>query len=313
MKKLLFIIMLLAFPSFAPFPAHAQEQDSQIFVTPGSQFQNNAATISKILKKRSLAQSKKIDITNVEVSLVHYHYMEPDQFGILMKLANSVSGCFDLSPMEYEASFIDDNYMDIKVKGFRRTIVETQNVAYDCDQKSQVVSGLIVVSAKDLEERKIKQIRFSNGTTRDRYDVTILPDSIHLIPDSMVAFKAVGLAGPDNNKLIHYFKDKKIVALHVPMARSGEDIAQSVRNLAYKNALTPIFEQDGLDTSTENGGENNVFYFRDPNGKTLERIGDDGYSDFGSVQVLRPYDGPQGRTGLPVPLKVFVTRPGTTL
>lgn len=306
MPKLLLIA--LSFLVFAA-PAKAQEMDSQIFVPPGATFQNNAADVSRILKERSLAKSSKIEIKNVEVSLVHYHYMDPDQFGIMMKLANSVSGCFNLSPMEYEASFIDDYYMDIKVKDFRRTPVKTKDVAYDCDQKSKVVSALVVVSAKDLEKKQIRQIRFSNGNTRDAYNVTIQPDSIQLEPESMAAFKAVGLAGPDKNRLIHYFSGKALVALHVPMANKGEDVAQSVRNLAYKRALQPVFEQEGLDTS----GKNGIFYFMDPNGGILDQLNDNGYTELGSIQVLRPYDGPNGRTGLPVALKVFATRPGTTL
>ena len=306
MKNVLFIIVILLAFSIR---AYAQEQDSQVFVTPGSSFQNNAEAISRILKERSLAKSDKIEIKNVEVSLVHHHYMEPDQFGIMMKLANSVSGCFELSPMEYEASFIDNNYMDIKVKDFRRKPTKTKNVSYDCDQKSKVVSGLVVVSARDLEKKKIRQIRFSNGKTRDRYNVTLLQDSIQLKPESMVAFKAVGLTGPDKNKLVHYYSGKGMIALHVPMAHNGEDIAQLVRDIAYKSALTPIFEQDGLDTS----GKNNVFYFMDLSGRTLDQLNEDGHTELGSIQVVRPYDGPNGRAGIPVPLRVFATRPGTTL
>ncbi|HPF78056.1 MAG TPA: hypothetical protein PLF01_02080 [Alphaproteobacteria bacterium] len=307
MKKLLLTALAL-FVFYTPAMAQ-DDMDDQIFVPPGTTFQNHAADVNRQLKKQSLEKSDKIEVGNIQVSLVHYHYMDPDQFGIMMKLANSSSGCFELSPLEYEASFIDDNYMDIKVKDYRRKVTKTENPTFDCDQKSKVVSALVVVSAKDLEKRGVKQIRFSNGKVQDRYDVTLLPDSVVLVPDSMIAFKAQGLTGPDKNKLVYYFSGKALVAVQVPMADKDEDIAQSVRNLAYRNALQPVFEQEGLDTS----GKNNVFYFMDPNGRTLDSLNEDGYAELGTIQVLRPYVGPEGRQGLPVALKVFVTRPGTTL
>lgn len=307
MKKILLIALSSAcFILPSSMSAHA---DSQVFVTPGSTFANDAAATVKKLKEQSLAKSGKIKVGNVNISLVHHHYMEPDQFGILMKIANSVSGCFKLSPLEYEATFIDGNYMDIEVKSFRRTAVKTKNVAYDCNVGSKVVSGLIVVSAKDLKKRKIREIRFSNGTTRDSYKVKILDDSIQLKPESMVAFKAKGLVGADKDRLIHYFSGKGLVALHIPMARKGEDIAQTIRTFAYQHALTPVFEQGGIDTS----GKNNVFYFMDPSGNTLNRLNDDGYAELGEIQTSRPYNGSQGRSSLPIPLKVFATRPGTDL
>lgn len=307
MKHILLIILMTLV--FIP-AAKAQDADgSQIFVLPGSLHQNNAAQINQALKQQSFEKTNKQAVGNVQISLVHYHYMDPDQFGILMKLANSSTGCFGLSPLEYEANFIDDNYMDIKIKNFRRKVVKTENPEFDCDQKSKVVSGLIVISAEELKKRGVREIRFDNGNVRDAYLVTVLEDSVVLQPDSMVAFKAQGLTGPDKNRLVHYFSGKAMIAVHVPMANKGEDIAQRVRNLAYKNALTPIFEQEGLDTS----GENNVFYFMDPQGRTLDRLNTDGYTELGTIQVVRPYIGPNGTQGLPTPLKVFATRPGTTL
>lgn len=288
----------------------AQDADgSQLFVPPGSLYENNAARVIQEQRKASFGKTDKIAVKNVQVSLVHHHYMEPEQFGIMMKTANQVSGCFDISPLEYEASFIEGNYMDIKVKDFRRNVVKTKDVAFDCDQKSKVVSGLVVVSANDLKEKGVRQIRFNNGSTTDNYDVTIKQDSIVLKPESMIAFKAIGLSGPDKDRLVHYFNGKTIVALHIPMARDSDDITQAVRNLAYKRALTPVFEQEGLDTS----GADNIYYFMDPTGRALDTLADETYTELGTIQAMRPYDGPQGRQGLPVPLKVFMTRPGTTL
>lgn len=307
MKTLLFT--LIVFLSILTPAAAQNEADSQIFITPGSGYTNQGNAIRQALRRQSQQANNKISVGTVEVSLVHYHYMEPDQFGIMMKAPNALSGCFDISPLEYEASFVEGHFMDIKVKDFRRTPSKTKDVAFDCDQKTKVISGLVVVSAKDLQKRGVRQIRFSSGRNRDAYDVVYRSDSIQLIPDSQISFKAVGLVGADKNKLVHYFGGKNIVALHVPMAAKGDDIAQSVRTLAHQNALQPIFEQEGLDTS----GTDNIYFFTDPKGAMLSGLNEDGYSEIGSIQVPRAYNGPQGRQGTMAPLKVFVTRPGTKL
>ena len=283
--------------------------ESNVFLPPGTDYENKAAILNRILKEESFEKNNKIEVNKVYMSLVHYNYMEPDQFGILMKTPNSETGCFEITPIEYEASFIDNNYMDIKIKDYRRTKVKTQDVTFDCDQKSKVVTGLVVVSASELQKRGIRQIRFSNGEFRDHYDVIFLPDSIRLKPQSMIGFKAEELVGPNKDYMVYYFSDKALVAVHVPMAQDGEDISQKVRNLAYRSALQPVFEQEGLETS----GEGNVFYFMDPTGQSLNNLNEDGYVELGSIQVLRPYVGTKGREGIPISLKVFLTRPGTTL
>lgn len=303
-----FILTIYALLLFIPSAMAEDVMEDQIFIAPGTLYENKGHSIRKRLRKESLERASKIDIKTVEVSLVHHHYMEPDQFGIMLKVPRVVSGCFDISPMEYEVSFINGNFMDIHVKEFRRTPVKTKNVEYDCDLQNKAVTGLIILSAEELKKREVRQIRFSNGETRDNYNIKILPDSIQLKPESMVAFKAK-LQGPDKDKLVHYFSGKTLVALHVPMAHENEDIAQAVRDLAYKSALTPVFEKEGLDTS----GKGHTFYFMDPHGRALDLLNKDGYAEFGYIHIVRPYDGTQGRSGIAVPLKVFVSRPGTTL
>lgn len=304
------LLSLFSLLFLLPAPTHAQDKaDGQIFTPPGTNFVNKAAKVNEILKQRSMTKNNKIGVNEVQISLVHHHYMEPDQFGIMMSLADATSGCFELSPLEYEASFIEGNFMDIKVKEYRRTMTKTKDVAFDCNQKIQTVNGLVVISAEDLKTRGIRQIRFSNGNVRDSYNVKILNDRIEITPESMAAFKAKGLSGENKDRLVHYFNGNGIVALHVPMAAQGDDVAQAVRDLAYKRALTPIFEQEGLNTSNND----NIFYFEDPNNRVLEKLNADGYVELGSIPVIRPYDGGNGRQALPVPLKVFATRVGTTL
>ncbi len=330
MKKL--ILLILSF--YIALPAQAQETqtyipkgtnwdnqatgyteqsiqgvEEQTYIPKGINWENKAADVSRYLKSQSLSRANKMPAGIVNVSIVHPDYLEPTQFGLLMTKANSFTGCHEYSSLEYEAKYIEHHYMDINVNHFRRTLKETQNPEFDCNTKSKIISGLIIFNADDLRKKNIRQIRFSNGTSRDSYDVILTEDSIRLVPQSMIAFKAQDLKGPDQNYLEYNFADKSLITLQVPMAKNGEDVAQAVRNLAYKSALDPVFERNGLDTS----GENHVFYFTDPSGKTLEQIGTEGYTEFGTIHVKRPYDGPNGRVGLPVPLKVFLARPNVTL
>jgi cytochrome c1 len=306
-NRLLFLTATLLLTSL---PALAQSKpESQIFMPPGTNYENRGAKTIQILREQSLQKEKKFPINTVEVSLVHYHYMEPDQFGIMVKVPRTVTGCFDLSPMEYELKFVNNMYMDIDVKEFRRTPVKTQDVTFDCDQKSKAVSGLIVLSAKDLQTRGINQIRFGNGNVRDNYNIEFTPESIHLTPESMVAFKAQNLTGVDKDKMVYYFASNTIVSLQVPMAEESDDVAQAVRDIAYKSALTPIFESPSLDTT----GKDHIYYFNDPHGKILAMLETEDYAEFGTINAARPYDGPEGRQTIPVPLKVFVSRPGTKL
>ena len=327
MKKLAFFLILLSF--HVTLPAHAQEQqtyvpkgtnwenpthgqtgtEQQTYVPIGTNWENTAAETSKRLKQRSLKGGNAISAGVVNISIIHPNYLESNQFGLLLTKANSFSGCHEYSPLEYDASYIENYYMDINVKHYRRNVKETQNPEFDCDTKSKVISGLIILNVDDLKRKNVRQIRFGNGQSRDTYNVSITENSVRLTPESMVAFKAQNLQGPDNTYIEYHFTDSKLLTLQVPMAQQGEDIIQSVRNLAYSKALEPVFERDGLDTS----GQNNVFYFTDPEGKTLEQLGPEGYTEFGTISVNRRYDGPNGRVGMPTPLKVFLTRPNVTL
>jgi hypothetical protein len=237
----------------------------------------------------------------VEVSITHPNYMEADQFGILMKVPNAVSGCYDVSSLEFETSFIEGNYMDIKVKGYKRTPVKTQYVAFDCDVGTKVISAMIPISANDLRNRGIRQIRFNNGNIEDSYDVKVSDTSITLTPERSAAFKP---KGAQDGFLIHSFGGAGLVALHVPMANKGDDLQQIISNFAHKNALSP---------AENKSPENNVFYFMDESGKTLSKLSEVGYIELGTISILRPYNEGLGLQRLPSPLKVFATRPGTTL
>lgn len=240
-----------------------------------------------------------IAVRRADVSLTHNHMMEPDQFGIVIKTPHAASGCYEISGLDYSTSFIEGNFMDIKVNGFRREPMKGVNPSYECNKGNKVVSGMVVTSAEDLRTRGIRQVRISNGNVEDTYDVILSENSVELKPDRVFVFR------PTSKTLSYNFSGKGIVALHVPMAQNGDDLEQAVRNFAYKRALT-------TDAQDEDPNDN-VFFFMDQNGSTLDKLGDQNFVELGTITVSRPYDGPEGRQAIAVPLKVFATRPETTL
>jgi len=127
------------FSSFAALSASAQE--SQTFVPPGSTWENKAEQRIKILNQQSLKQKGGVVPQELQMSIVHYDYMESDQFGILMKTPETVTGCFDISPIGYEATFVGDLYMDINVTSYNVTPIKTQNVQYACNQGYRAATG----------------------------------------------------------------------------------------------------------------------------------------------------------------------------
>lgn len=309
MKKyiLFFALTVLLCPISS---AMAQDPaESHIFMMPGTDFENHGENVREYLKRKSFETTDRMPVGVIYTSIVHPEFLEPHQFGLLFQKANSETGCFNYTPIQYEASYIEHYYMDINLKYYRRGRTDTQDPTFDCDQKSKVVSGMIVLNAKELADKKIRQIRLGNGNVRDPYDVTVTADRVRLTPQSMIAFKAVGLTGPDKRYLEYHFADKTLLTLQVPMAQNSEDITDAIHALGKQQSLVPVIERDGLDTS----GENKVFYFTDPNGTTLDQMGENGYVEFGAITVTRPYDTAQGRVGTPVTLKVFATKPDVRL
>ena len=96
-----------------------------------------------------------------------------------------------------------------------------------------------------------------------------------------------------------------MVALHVPMAQKSEDVTDAVRTLALQNAL--------ISDAPDDNPSDHTFFFTDPSGMTTGQLGDNGHVELGTIPVMRPYDGPNGRQMIAIPLKVFATHPETTL
>ena len=310
-----YILFAMRFTVFAlllcllSLPALAQEKESYVFVPPGTNFKNETADYVRDLQRKSLQENGFIKPTLIEVSLVHYTYMDPDQFGILMTVPDVVSGCWDISPLQYEANFIDPYYLDVKVKDYQRKVIETSNVQSGCPAGNKMATALLVLSKSDLEKRQIRQIRFTSGFSADYYDLIYGNNTLQLKPQSMVVFKAKNLEGAMKDRMGISFDGTGRVALHVPMATKDDNVAAAVRQFALRNALTP--DADNAMSYSASGSP--VFYYYDVTGRILGQVGDDGYAPVGTITAARPYDGPTGRTQIGVPLQVFATRPGTNL
>ncbi len=296
----LILIILLAAPVFA--------QEQNIFA-PGTSFKNETADTIRRLQRESLEDQGFIKPEVIELSFVRPSYMEGTQFGILMAVPDVVSGCWDVSALEYETSFIEQYYMDVKVKDYKRTPIEVENVQFECPTQNKMTTALIPLDAQDLKNRQVRQIRFTSGFVADYYDIRHLENGISLVPQSMVIFRAKTLTGPKKDQMRLDFGKGGLVTLHVPMAKRGDDVAQALRNFAYKHLLTaspdmsPSVRRDGSVSMT----------FEDQTGRVAARIGEDGYDLMGEILVPRPFDGPQGRGLTNVPLHVYVTEAGKQL
>lgn len=322
MRLLILLICTIIFPSpvlaqgnqtYLPPGTNYSSQSSeggQTFLPPGTNYSNDAALIDRINRKSTNIKDPDIQkVTEVLLEFVREDYMEDKQFGIRMKIPENMTGCFEFSPLEYEASFIESTYMDIKVKNFRRKPIDTKNASYDCDKRNKAVSTMVITSADELERRRIQKIRFSNGQKTDYYQVRLYDDYIQLIPESMVIFKFPNISKGAEPKVTHHFRGEDvIIALHVPMAKENDNISDAVRQMAYKQALIPVSSVDGIRISSPN-----VFLFKDSNGSFLDGLNKDGYKEVGTIQVMRPYLSDRGLARTPVDLKVFATKPTTRL
>ncbi len=304
-------IFILCILSFTPL-SHAadSEAESQTYDPSYTGQRNEAADKIREMQKQSQVEKGFIKPTTVQISLVHYPYMEEDQFGLQMSVPDMVSGCYNFSPLEYEAKFVEPYYLDIRVKQYRRIAPEGVNAAAKCTQNNKMSTALMVLDKKDLQGRGTQKIRFSADAGADTYEINLSDERLELIPESMVVFKAANLAGPLKDRLIHAFSSSSLVTLQVPMANPGEDLTPYVVNFAQTMGLSPA---PGENLVSWGGNGYATYYFYDKGGNTLSRIGPDGYAEIGVISVNRPYDGPQGRTKTAVDLSVFATRPGTQL
>lgn len=310
MKRLIALTLLALV--FAP-PAFAQDEGSPEAMTYDPTFTgtpNAAADYIRGLQKQSLADKGFIKPQAVQVSVVHYPFMQEDQFGIQMAVPDMISGCYTLTPLEYEANFVEPHFLDIKVKKYRRVAPEGTAAMQKCDKQNKMATALMVLSKKDLQEKGTQEIRFSTEVASDNYKIILTETELQLVPRSMVIFKAKPLTGPLKDRLVYSFSNSKMVTLQVPMSAAGEDLSEEVLSLAHSRGLAPV-APDQKPSWNENGRAS--YYFYDNGGLVTSRIQPDGYTQLGTIEVSRPMDGAEGRTETLVPLTVFATRPGTQL
>lgn len=309
LTKTLFLALFLLLPTL---PALAQDDgnlpEMMTYDPTFSGGLNQEAEKIRDMQRQSLGDKGYITPMAVNVSIVHPSYMDENQFGILMAVPDVMSGCYTLTPLEYEAKFTQPDSLNIRVKHYRRLAPEGANTK--CDTRNKMATALMVLDKKDLLERGTKEINFSTEAARDTYRLVLSDNRLELIPQSMMAFKAPGLTGELKDRLVYTFTSNKMVALQVPMAKSGEDLSEELQNFARTRALKPA-DADAPTSWAGNGTA--TYYFYDDAGHVVAQIGEKGYAELGKITVSRPYDGPDGRTEAPVTLSVFATRPGTQL
>ncbi len=290
-------------------PAMAQDgtPEMQTFDPTGSGA-NKTGEYIRDLQARSQVDKGFIKPQTVHVSIVHEPYMDGDQFGLQMAVPDVESGCYKLTPLEYEANFIDPYFLDIKVKRYRRIAPEGASSATQCDRQNKMSTAMMVLSKADLLSRGTKEIRFSTEAAIDTYKINLSDASLELVPQSMVVFKPSQFGGELKDRIVYNFTGDNVVALHVPMAQAGDEIGNELLKFAGMNALSPTGNTPG-----RSGTGAPILYFHDQSGGIQSQIGPDGYGEVGTITVARPYDGANGRVWTPVTLSVFATRPGTQL
>lgn len=297
MVRFLFLFLFISF-----VPVSALAEGSQVFIPPGSNFENEALKIIEQNRLANMRNERATIPTQIFLELVQPDYLEDGQFGILMKTKDIAAGCYELSPIGYDATFIDNNYLDIKVNAYKTILKETQNVTYDCDQTYKTATGLIVLNTDDLKNRNIREIRFSNGGVRDTYFIELTEGSVTLRPDTTISFKTAYSGSQPS--LTHYFGTKGLIALQVPMAYDDDQVESAVRDMAARYAFNPINDPTTINQSLKK----NIFYFSDNNGRAGGMLNEDGYAILGEIGVARHYVGENGLEERSIPLKVFVTR-----
>ena len=311
MTRLLTFILLSLFLAL-PLTAAAQDDGSPEVFTydpTGTGSVNSTAEHIRQMKQQSQVDKGYIKPQVVHVSIIHPDYLEADQFALQMAVPDVVSGCYELTPLEYEANFIDPYFLDIKVKRYRRIAPEGAAATSACNRQNRQSTGMMVLSKADLLKRGTQEIRFSTEAGTDIYRIQLNDALLELVPESMVIFKAQNMGGELKDRIVYNFTGDRMVSLQVPMARPGDNIHGPLLQFATQRAMTPATNQ----TPAPSGQNAPVYYFYDEGGHVAGNIGPDGFGEIGKITVIRPYDGENGRTGTPVELSVFVTRPGTQL
>lgn len=283
----------------ASMPAFAQQKTETQFFHHGTDFVNEAAELDRLMKELSMHERGEIKPREVHVSLMQADYMKPDdQFAIHLVVPDVVAGCYELSPLEYEASFIDPYYLDIRVKHYRRDLIQSSQPHLDCPGTYSQAEAMIPLSKRDLMMRGTKQVRFQTESITEFYDLDLHGNTITLRPQSMVIFKA------DIDRLTqdmtYDMERHKKVQLYVPMARSDDDLTMALEQFAQSRGLMPV---DMGKVSVQD--PKNIIVVEDRSGGLSGSLKDTKVQEVGSIPVKRQVRGENGIQETSIPLTVF--------
>ncbi len=283
----------------ASVPAFAQQKTETQFFHHGTDFVNEAAELDRLLKELSMHERGEIKPREIHVSLFQADYMKPDdQFAIRLSVPDVIAGCYELSPLEYEASFIDPYYLDIRVKHYRRDLIESNQPHLDCPGTYSRAEAMIPLSKRDLMTRGTKQIRFQTESITEFYDLDLEGHKVTLKPQSMVVFKAeIDRLTQD---MTYDMEQHKKVQLYVPMARSEDDLIMALEQFAQMRGLMPV---DMGKQSVQD--PKNIIVVEDRSGGLARSLKDTKVQEVGAIPVTRQVRGENGIQDTSISLTVF--------
>lgn len=284
---------------FSVASSHALAQESQIHDY-GTGFVNEAAEIDKVFKSLSMQSRGEVEPKEVQVSIVQEDYMEDgDQFALRLMVPEAVTGCYKISPLDYEASFIDPYYLDIKVNFYRVDQIETDAPHIECEKGYKVSSASVPLSVKDLRARGTRQIKFRTKNVTEYYDLSLQDNQVLLRPQSMRIFKAA--IDSRSGVLAHDMAAPSKLHLYVPAAGENDDLSDQLATFAQAKGLAV-----GSDAATQS---NNMILVRDDRGNLVDELRGAQVKEMGTLYVERQYRGENGLGQTKVPLTVFAKRP----
>lgn len=297
--------VLLAGPAFGQSVYESQIHDY------GFGWTNDAAALDQYVKERNMRAQGEIIPDKVVMYLEREPYMDDgDQFALKFVVPESVTGCIDYSPIEYEANFVDPYYLNIDIKHYEEIKVSSDAPHLDCPRTYRRPEAVIPLSRKDLQARGTKQFKINGKNFRKVLNVAFEDNKVIL--REQPGLLGVGLIQGREIKIDHYemdFDDAKRLALFVPMSRDGEDLYDQLVNFAGMQGL--IVEDKTLigDPAWEGikstKPDRSYIIVMDRDGRLTSQFTDKEMREVGQISVLRPVQTPNGVRDANIPLTVF--------
>lgn len=290
------IFILLAFIFIFPDPVQAQFE-SNIY-NQGTGFVNRAEEARRRLEREGQPELGIIVPRDIIVSLIRYKGLKDTQFALELTIAESVTGCVELSPINYEVKTPEPRFLDIKVFNYKRE-EKRRAIGEDCKNEAKRPSSVIVMDLPLLERLGTEVIRFQSPNGNDNYTLNVTDAKVELMPQSRNVFRADPRTSIDG-VLTYWFNTGDVVALTVALPLEDkiegdfkDNIQEQLTEIARKNGL---FRLDDVnpDYVPPSGADPNTFYFADPEGKLSEELSTNDMLDVGFVRVAAEYDTVRG-------------------